>query len=246
MRTDLAVFSAIVALALASMPVYAASAARRQPDPNAPPVKGSFVLGSFVRDWFYWFLRPVDRASLALGLGPLFYNLTGVFFGVLAGVLFALGYMVAAGWSVLLGGVADILDGRIARARGMASRRGAFIDSTLDRFAEFGAFVGLAAWFGNQPIPLILVVAGLGGSLLVSYTRARGESVGVLCKLGVMQRAERLMLLGFAGIFDPAVSVAVGRVNAVLIPALAVIAVGTVGTAIFRVVWIAKRLPEKD
>jgi phosphatidylglycerophosphate synthase len=244
MRTDLAVFTALIAFALASMPVYAFSGARRQADPNAPSVKGSFVLGSFVRDWFYWFLRPVDRLSLALGIGPLFYNLTGVFFGVLSGVLFATGYTVAAGWAVLMGGVADIMDGRIARARGMANRRGAFIDSTLDRFAEFGSFVGLAARYGNQPLPLVLVVAGLGGSLLVSYTRARGEAEGVLCKLGVMQRAERLMLLGFAGIFDPAVSTAVGRPDAVLIPALAVIAVGTVGTAIFRTVWITRRLPK--
>jgi CDP-diacylglycerol--glycerol-3-phosphate 3-phosphatidyltransferase len=246
MRTDLAVLTALVAFALASMPVYAWSGARRQPDPHAPSVKGSFVLGSFVRDWFYWFLRPVDRVSLALGLGPLFYNLTGAVFGIVSGFLFATGWTVLAGWSVLLGGIADILDGRIARARGMASRRGAFIDSTLDRFAEFGSFVGLAAWFGNQPLALVLVVAGLGGSLLVSYTRARGESVGVLCKLGVMQRAERLLLLGFAAIFDPAVSESLGRQNAVLIPALAVIAVGTVGTAVFRTVWIAGKLPERD
>ena len=246
MRTDLAVLAALVGFALASMPVYAWSGARREHDPHAPSVKGSFVLGSFVRDWFYWFLRPVDRISLALGLGPLFYNLTGVFFGVLSGVLFATGWTVLAGWSVLVGGIADILDGRIARARGMASRRGAFIDSTLDRFAEFGSFVGLAAWFGNDPFALTLVVAGLGGSLLVSYTRARGESVGVLCKLGVMQRAERLLLLGFAAIFDPAVSTAMGRENAVLVPALAIIAVGTVGTAVFRTVWIARRLPERD
>jgi CDP-diacylglycerol---glycerol-3-phosphate 3-phosphatidyltransferase len=246
MRTDLAVFAGLLAVALASMPVFAWSGARREPDPNAPAVKGSFVLGSFVRDWFYWFLRPVDRVSLAIGLGPLFYNLTGVFFGLLGGVFFAIGWTVWAGWSVLLGGVADILDGRIARARGMASRRGAFLDSTLDRFAEFAAFVGLAAWFGDRPLTLVLVVAGLGGSLLVSYTRARGESVGVLCKLGVMQRAERLLLLGFAAIFDPAVSAATGREHAVLVPALAIIAAGTVGTAIFRTVWIARRLPERD
>jgi phosphatidylglycerophosphate synthase len=245
---DLAVLTGLLAFALASMPVYAVSGARRQPDPNAPPVKGSFVLGPFVRDWFYWFLRPVDRISLALGLGPLFFNIAGVFFGALAGVFFAYGSMVAAGWAVLVGGIADILDGRIARARGMASRRGAFLDSSLDRFAEFGAFVGLAAWFRLDPFALLLVVGGLGGSLLVSYTRARGESQGVLCKLGVMQRAERLLLLGFAAIFDPAVSAALGRgaPGAVLVPALAIIAVGTVGTAIFRTVWIARRLPARD
>jgi CDP-diacylglycerol--glycerol-3-phosphate 3-phosphatidyltransferase len=247
MRLDLTVFALVVAFAFVSMPVYVRTGANARPDPLAPSQKGSFVLGSFVRDWFYWFLRPVDRISLALGLGPLFYNLSGVFLGALGGVFFAMGWMVPAGWAVLLGGVADILDGRVARARGMASRRGAFIDSTLDRFAEFAMFVGLAAWFRLEPVALVLVVMSLGGSLLVSYTRARGESVGVLCKLGVMQRAERLMLVGFAALFDPAVSDAFARrPGALLVPVLALVAVGTVGTALFRTVWIAKRLPERD
>jgi len=242
------VFGVVTGLALVSMPLFALSGARARTDPRAPREKGSFVLGSFVRDWFYWFVRPVEQASLALRLGPLFYNLAGLFFGVLAGVFFAYGEMTAAGWAILVGGAADVLDGRIARARGMASRRGAFIDSTLDRFAEFAAFVGLAAWFRFSGPALVLVVTALGGSLLVSYTRARGESLGVLCKLGVMQRAERLLLLGFAGIFDPAVSAGLGRdqPGALLFPVLAIIALGTVGTALFRTVWIARRLPETD
>jgi CDP-diacylglycerol--glycerol-3-phosphate 3-phosphatidyltransferase len=247
LRTDLAVFAFILAFAFASMPVYARSSARAAPDPLAPSKMGSFVLGSFVRDWFYWFLHPVDRMSLALGLNPLFYNVSGMLLGCLGGVFFAMGMMVAGGWAVLLGGVADILDGRVARALGMASRRGAFIDSTLDRFAEFGMFVGLATWFRVEPVALVFVVTSLGGSLLVSYTRARGESVGVLCKLGVMQRAERLMLVGFAALFDPAVSEAVGRrPGALLVPVLGIVAVGTVGTALFRTVWIAGKLPERD
>ena len=242
------VLVAVLGLALGSMPVYAWSGARLQPDPHAPSEKGSFVLGAFVRDWFYWFLRPVDRLALGLGLGPLFFNLTGLFFGILAGALFAVGWMAAGGWCVLLGGVADILDGRIARALGVASPRGAFIDSTLDRFAEFAAFVGLAVWFRFSEVGLVLVVASLGGSQLVSYTRARGESVGVLCKLGVMQRAERLMLLGFAGLLDPAVSSALGREGpgTLLFGVLGVIAAGTVSTAVFRTVWIARRLPAAD
>ena len=248
MRLDLAVLATVVGLALGSMAVFALRGARRRPDPYAPTEKGSFVLGSFVRDWFYWFVRPVESVSLGAGLGPLFYNLTGLFFGLLSGVFFSFGWMAMGGWAVLLGGAADVLDGRIARARGVASRRGAFIDSTLDRFAEFGAFVGLAVWFRFSEVALFLVVTALGGSLLVSYTRARGESVGVLCKLGVMQRAERLLLLGFASLFDPAVSAALGRerLGAVLVPVLGVVALGTVGTAFFRTVWIARRLPATD
>lgn len=247
MRTDLTVLLGILAVALLSMPLFALSGALRQKDANEVENRGSFVLGTFARSWFFWFIRPVERTALAIGLGPLFFNLLGVAFGVVAGACFATDRANLAGWAVILGGVADILDGRIARALGVASRRGAFLDSTLDRFAEFAAFVGLAVLFSASHIALVLVVTALGGSLLVSYARARGESVGVVCKLGIMQRAERLLLLGFGGILDPAVAAWFGRpTGALLVPVLGLIAVGTVGTAIFRTVWIARELPEID
>jgi CDP-diacylglycerol--glycerol-3-phosphate 3-phosphatidyltransferase len=167
----------------------------------------------------------------------------GALLGCGAGVLFGMGHLNLGGWAVLLGGAADVLDGRIARAQGVAGTRGAFLDSTLDRFAEVGAFVGLAVFFQASTPALVAVTAGLGGSLLVSYARARGESVGVVCKVGVMQRAERLLLVGFGGILDPAVCAAAGWERGTLLLALvSIVAVGTVGTAIYRTVWIAKRL----
>ena len=245
MTTDLAVLVAVLGLALASMPVYAMGAARRGPDRLESAARGSFVLGGFVRSWFYWFVGPVERVCIALGLSPLVFNLLGVAFGAAAGVAFALGHLALGGWGVLLGGAADVLDGRIARAQGVAGPRGAFLDSTLDRFAEFGAFVGLAVLFRESEVALALVVTALGGSLLVSYARARGESVGVVCKLGVMQRAERLLLVGLAGIFDPVVAAWLeADSGVVLVPALGLVAVGTVATAVFRTVWIARRLPD--
>jgi CDP-diacylglycerol--glycerol-3-phosphate 3-phosphatidyltransferase len=243
MRTDFVVLLSILAFAVGSMPVFALTGAHRRADPNESSSRGSFVLGGFVRSWFYWFVRPVERASLALGLSPLFYNLLGVAFGVAAGVAFGLGRPNLGGWAILLGGAADVLDGRIARARGLADSRGAFLDSTLDRFAEFGAFVGLAVLFKDSVTALVLVVTALGGSLLVSYARARGESQGVLCNKGIMQRAERLLLLGFGAILDPSVSQWMGRgPGALLVPVLAIIAVGTVWTAVYRTVWIAREL----
>lgn len=247
MRTDLATLLGILGLALLSMPAYALSAARRGKDARDVENRGSFILGSFARSWFYWFIRPVENLALALRLGPLFFNLLGVAFGVAAAILFGMDRVNLGGWAVLLGGVADIMDGRIARALGVANKRGAFLDSTLDRFAEFAAFVGLAVLFRDSQLALVLVVTALGGSLLVSYARARGESVGIVCKLGVMQRAERLLLLGFGGILDPAVSAGLGRpAGALLVPVLGLVAVGTVGTAIFRTVWIARALPDRD
>lgn len=243
MRPELTALVVIVGLALATMAVFALSGASRAVDALESTTRGKFVLGSFVRRWFFWFVRPVERASLLLGLSPLFYNLLGFAFGAAAGWLFASGRFATAGWAVLLSGVADALDGRVARARGLAGPRGAFLDSTIDRFAEVAAFVGLAVAFRPSGAALAVVAAALGGSLLVSYTRARGESQGVLCTAGVMQRAERLLLIGFGAILDGTGSALLGRdPGTVLLAVLAVTAVGTVATAVFRTVWIARRL----
>jgi CDP-diacylglycerol--glycerol-3-phosphate 3-phosphatidyltransferase len=242
--TGLVVLIAVIGFALTTMPVYALSASRSTPDRHEVADRGSFVLGGFVRSWFYWFIGPLVRTSLALKISPTFFNLLGVALGIGAGVAFATGHLTLGGWGVLLGGAADVFDGRIARARGMANDLGAFLDSTLDRFAEVGAFVGLAVLFRESAPALALVVTALGGSLLVSYARARGESLGVSCKLGIMQRAERLLLVGVGGLLDPAVTSWVGWApGRLLLGVLGLVAVGTVGTAIFRTVWIARRLP---
>ncbi|MHB1191639.1 MAG: CDP-alcohol phosphatidyltransferase family protein [Longimicrobiales bacterium] len=245
MRSEITILLAVLGAALLSMPVFALGAARRGRDPHEVADRGSFVLGGFLRNWFFWFQGPVDRTALALGLGPLVFNLLGVAFGVLAAVLFAQGHLTLAGWAILLGGWSDVVDGRLARALGVASEHGAFLDSTLDRFAEFAAFVGLAVLFQDSALVLVLVVTALGGSLLVSYARARGESVGVVCKVGIMQRAERLLLLGFGAILDPAVSAWAGREQgALLAVVLGIVAAGTLGTAVYRTWWIAVRLPK--
>lgn len=242
-RPELVVLLAVVGVLLASMPIFAIGGARRGADPLESPTRGKFVLGSFVRRWFYWFVRPLERVSLALGISPLAYNLLGFLFGVASGWLFALGHFASAGWALLLSGVADALDGRIARARGLASPRGAFLDSTIDRFAEVAAFVGLAVAFRASGFALATVTAALGGSLLVSYTRARGESQGVLCTLGIMQRAERLLLIGLGAILDGGGSALLGCApGTFLLGILTLTAVGTVATAVFRTVWIARRL----
>ncbi len=248
MTTSLQVLLGVLATAVLSMPIYVLTGASGRPDPLASDAQGTFVLGAVLRSWFYWAVSPVVRTSIAVGLGPTFYNLLGVAFGIGAGVAFATGYVTLGGWGVLLGGAADVLDGRVARARGIADRAGAFLDSTLDRFAEVGVFVGLAVLLRSSSLTLALVVIAMGGSLLVSYARARGESQGVVCKLGVMQRAERLLLLGFGGLLDPTVSALWGDnpVGTLLVPILGLVAVGTVGTAIFRTVWIARALRASD
>ena len=236
------VLLSLLTAAVASMPIYAVTSSGRD-DPLDMEDRGSFVLGGFVRRWFYWFLQPVERLSLALRISPTAFNLMGVFFGIAAGYLFATGRVNLGGWAVLMGGAADVLDGRIARAQGLEGPRGAFLDSTLDRFAEVGAFAGLAVYFQDSALPIVIVVMALSGSLLVSYTRARGESQGIICKVGIMQRAERLLLVGFGGVLDPAIAAWTGLQGGTpLLVLLVLVSVGTLGTAAYRTVWIASRL----
>lgn len=236
------VLLSLLTAAVASMPIYAVTSSGRD-DPLDTEDRGSFVLGGFVRSWFYWFLQPVERLSLALRISPTAFNLMGVFFGIAAGYLFATGRVNPGGWAVLMGGAADVLDGRIARAQGLEGPRGAFLDSTLDRFAEVGAFVGLAVYFQDSALAIVIVVMALSGSLLVSYTRARGESQGIICKVGFMQRAERLLLVGFGGVLDPAIAAWTGLQGGTpLLVLLVLVSVGTLGTAAYRTVWIASRL----
>ncbi|HKK72761.1 MAG TPA: CDP-alcohol phosphatidyltransferase family protein [Candidatus Krumholzibacteria bacterium] len=246
MRPEIVVVTSLVGLSLLSMAAYRFSAAGRARGRDATGRGGSFVLGFFVRDWFYWALRPVRWAAFASGASPFVFNLLGLAGGIASGVAFGLGHLPVGGALILLSGIADVLDGDVARRRGLVSDAGAFIDSTLDRFAELAVFVGLVVFYGSGP-GVVLAVIALGGSLMVSYARARGESLGVLCKLGVLQRAERMLLLGLGPVLDPTLShLLLGRdTGALTVGVLAVLAVGTTGTAVFRTVWIARRLGER-
>jgi len=240
-RPEIAWLLVVVVFALTTMLIYRASAAGRDAGDRTGR-GGSFVLGYWIRNWFYWLIRPVTRVSVALGLSPLFYNLFAVACGLGSLVAYATGHLPVAGMLIFVSGIGDVMDGEVARATESADARGAFLDSTLDRFTEFAAFAGLALFFSSRWASLVVIVA-LGGSLLVSYTRARGESLGVLCKVGVMQRAERMILLGLGSILDPSLSAAAGRpTGAVVAVVVAVIAAGTVLTSVHRTVWIARAL----
>ena len=236
----------VLGLCFGSMVVFSLRHDHRAHDPLESKNRGTFVLGGFVKSWFLWLITPTVALAVKARLSPTFFNLLGVAFGAGAGVFFALGKPVWGGWFVFLGGSADVFDGRVARSMGMDSPKGAFLDSTLDRFAEVGVFAGLAVYFHDRPLLSMLVALALGGSLLVSYARARGESQGVVCKVGILQRAERLLLLGFGGVLDPAVSDWINQPHGTLLAfVVTVIAAGTLFTAIYRTVWITTRLPDQ-
>jgi CDP-diacylglycerol--glycerol-3-phosphate 3-phosphatidyltransferase len=225
------------------MAAFALTGGRRDADAARKGSQFLLGVGDFLLHWFMWALGPVERLALRLGLTPDFFNFAGLASGALAGLLIARGELPAGGWAIALGGACDVLDGRIARARQLDSSYGKFIDSTLDRFVEVFVLFGFAVHLrGFEQGPLV-VAAALAGSLLVSYTRARGESLGVLCKEGLMQRAERLVLTCLACLADPAFTAWRGLPSGTLaFWTLAVIAVGTLLTAAYRTFWIARRL----
>jgi phosphatidylglycerophosphate synthase len=114
---------------------------------------------------------------------------------------YAGGLIYTAGFLILFTGTLDILDGKVARRSNGASASGAFRDSVIDRYAEYISYVGLIIFFGSGWQVWAVLLAILGG-MMVSYTRARGEGLGVSCEIGMLQRPERFVLLGFGSIFS--------------------------------------------
>ncbi len=162
---------------------------------------------------------------------------------VSAGVAFFFGKIQTGGLLVLLGGVLDVVDGAVARAGGQASKFGSFYDSTLDRASEVVVFLGVFSLYSGmqpdlgEPWMVYVVALAMAGSLLVSYTRAKAEALGVDCKVGLMQRAERIILLGGAALFFG--SWKSGLVLTVVVWAMAVL---TNLTALYRIYWVHRHL----
>jgi len=237
------VLLAAVGLALATMAIYALRGGA--PDADARGKGATFFLGAgdFLLHWFMWLISPLEHLAVRLRLRPDFFNFAGLALGALSGALIALGHLELGGAAILLGGVCDILDGRLARRLKMDSPYGKFIDSTLDRFVEVFALLGFVFALRGFPYGPLLASAALSGSLLVSYTRARGEVVGVLCKEGLMQRGERIVLLCIACFVDRPLSAGLGQPTGfVSLWVLGVIAAASLATAAYRTAWIARRL----
>ncbi len=142
-------------------------------------------------------LLPLCRVLAGFGVRPNQITLTGTLLCLLGAVLVATDRLVLGGLIWLAGSVLDMLDGALARSQNQVSRGGAFLDSTLDRISEGVLFTAIAYHFAAQGAALeaAVTVLALLGALLVSYTRARAEALGAECKVGIITRAERVVLL---------------------------------------------------
>jgi CDP-diacylglycerol--glycerol-3-phosphate 3-phosphatidyltransferase len=136
-------------------------------------------------------VRPLARA----GISPNVLTLVGFLAMLGVACVLAMGHERVGGVLIVAVGLFDALDGALARSTGKTSSFGAFLDSTLDRFAEIALYLGLLYLYREDPVAVILVYLAITGSLMVSYARARAEGLGLECKVGWFTRLERLATL---------------------------------------------------
>lgn len=178
-------------------------------------------------------MAPLVRVLLRSGVTPNTLTTAGALLIMASAVAFGLGGIHWGGLLLLLSGMVDTLDGQVARLGAQESRFGAFYDSTLDRVGDGASLVGIAAYLMRAPDvqwrygAVILCMVGIIAALLVSYMRARAEALGVECKVGVAQRAERILGLGLPTLILGAGSGALVLTG--VVAALTVLSIITVG-----------------
>ena len=128
----------------------------------------------------------------------------GLVINIVAAVLLAAGQFRAAGFVILGAAIFDMVDGRVARETNQVTRFGGFFDSVLDRYSDLALLMGLLVYYGNinRSLYVVLTAIVMTAAVMVSYTRARAENTIPMCKVGFMERPERVVLLIIGALFD--------------------------------------------
>lgn len=150
-------------------------------------------------------INAIVRAVAFAGIPPNVLTTIGVLINVGCGVLFGFGEFFWAGVVLILANLFDMLDGNVARLTGNTTRYGAFLDSSLDRVSDMVCFVGIMIFYATYTpehsiLNVFLAGAGLIGSVMVSYTTARSEGLGIKSNVGFLQRPERIVLFIIGGL----------------------------------------------
>lgn len=196
------------------------------------------LLGALERPYYALVRAPVN-ALIRAGVRPNTITTFGTGLVLLSAVVYGMGHVRLGGLLLLASGIADTLDGQVARAAAMETKFGAFYDSTLDRVGDGATFIGIAVYFMTAAdvawrVPAVIAcMVAILASLLVSYARARAEGLGIDCKVGIAQRAERIILLGLVSLLFGAAARAQILEGAVLVLALA-----SVITVVQRFVYV--------
>ena len=193
------------------------------------------MLGRY-RDSVRAWSDPVGRGLVRLHLRPNHLTMCGLLVSACAGAAFVFGHVPVAGLLLILAGLFDLFDGSLARASGQATAFGAFLDSVIDRYSDIVVMLGIVVLYARMPHArgALLAMAGLAGSVMVSYTKARAESIGIECNVGMMERPERLICL------------ITGALLGLMEPALWVLAILANVTALQRILFTRRLLLERS
>jgi CDP-diacylglycerol--glycerol-3-phosphate 3-phosphatidyltransferase len=173
-----------------------------------------------------WLLDKIVSVIAATGINPNVLTFLGLLVNFAAAASFAVGKFFPGALIIFFAGFLDMLDGQVARKQKRVTAFGAFYDSTLDRYADMALYMGLLVYYAvaARTSYVVLSAVATAGSVMVSYSRARAESLIPLCKVGFMERPERMVLLILGGLFNR------------MAPALWVIAIVATMTVIHRIV----------
>lgn len=171
---------------------------------HATEKKQHSTLTDQMRVLFRGMLEPIAAFLNGLGLMPNTMTIIGLAGNAIGALLLSQGEMLLGGIVILLMGPVDALDGTMARLRGMAGEFGAFVDSVTDRYSELVIMAGLLYYYAQQgdKVATLVVYAAAAGSVLVSYIRSRGQSLGWDTKIGILTRMERYLVLAPALILN--------------------------------------------
>jgi len=162
----------------------------------------SKILTMRVKEFWYWITEPLFRFFVKFKVQPNTISLIGFALTVISAFFFAKGDFATAGWIYVIAGSMDFFDGRVARHFRKSSDAGAFFDAVFDRFGESILFLGLLVFYKDGIMFYITFLAFIA-SILISYTKAKGETMGVSCSLGLAQRPERIAYIGGFAIIWP-------------------------------------------
>ena len=176
--------------------------------------------------------QPVVRLLAKTSMTPSTITWFGFLLSVGAAVLIVTGHLFAAGFVVLVAGLFDMLDGALARITNRTTHFGAVLDSTLDRLAEAVLLLGLLVLYARGGFTLGILLAGIAlpSSLLVSYIRARAESIGLECQVGLFTRAERVVVL--------VLGLLLSQIDYALVIALGIIVLFSSFTVVQRLLYV--------
>ncbi|HEX6250711.1 MAG TPA: CDP-alcohol phosphatidyltransferase family protein [Gemmatimonadaceae bacterium] len=207
------------------------------------------ILWEQVKAGFVRLVDPTADFLVRRGVSPNAITTVGTAAAALAGVVYGLGHIRTAGLILAATAFLDIMDGQVARRSGRSTTFGAFYDSSLDRVADGALMGGLTVFYATSAAygsvtMMVVALVGLIGTFLISYTRARAESLGIDAKVGVMQRPERIVLLSAPqAVFGLALNGAVLRVIVIVIAATAWITAVQRIRYVYRVTNARKETP---